>query len=202
MSSEEEEVDQDEEEEEEVVAPPPPRKIEDPVKPFKTYGFLEGYPDDIMPGNPTEYVSIFEVIRTAETGMPLKINQSTYTYMYNIVERVYGEEYSAETNVTIREDINLHVDAFLEINRKNKTGPYRNSEREEVIPRQLLSYIMYRSDRKGRSIQAWIGYALQTFLNKSSDEIKTQTTSSKRFYDSNPGLRFTPRKRKRRPIEV
>ena len=193
MSSEEEEVEQ-----EEVVM----RNIEDPVKPFKSYGFLNGYPDDTMPGNPTEHLSIFEVIRAADTGLPLKHNQSTYTYMYNIVERVYGEEYSAETNVTIREDINLHVDAFLEINRKSETGPYHNSEREEVIPRQLLSYIMYRSDRKGRSIQAWIGYALQTFLNKSSDEIKTQTTSSKRFYDSNPGLRFTPRKRKRKPLEL
>ena len=186
------------EEEEEVVM----QNIKDPVKPFKSYGFLNGYPDDTMPGNPTEYLSIFEVIRAADTGLPLKHNQSTYNYMYNIVERVYGEEYSAETNVTIREDINLHVDAFLEINRKSKTGPYHNSERKEIIPCQLLSYIMYRSDRKGRSIQARIGYALQTFLNKSADEIRTQTTSSKRFYDSNPGSRFTPRKRKRRPIEV
>ena len=123
--------------------------------------------------------------------------------MYNIVERVYGKEFSAaETNKTIREDMNLHVDAFLEINRKNETGPYHNSEQEEVIPHHLLSYIMYRSNRKGRSIQAWKGYALQTFLNKTSDEIRTQTTSSKRFYDLNPALRFTPRKRKRKPIKL
>ena len=171
--------------------------MDDPVKPFKEYGFLNGYPDDTMPGKPPEYQSIFEVIREATTGLPLKHAQSTYAYMYNIVERVYGEEYSAETNKTIREDINLHVDAFLEINRKNKTDPYRNSDRKEIIPRHLLSYIMYREKRDGKSIQAWIGYALQTFLNKTSDEIRIQTTSSKRFFDTNPGLTLTPRKRKR-----
>ena len=171
--------------------------INDPVKPFKEYGFLNGYPDDTMPGKPPEHQSIFEIIREATTGMPLKHAHATYAYMYNIVERIYGEEYSAETNKTIREDVNLHVDAFLDINRKNKTGPYCNSDREEIIPRHLLSYIMYREKRDGRSVQAWIGYALQTFLDKTSDEIKTQTTSSKRFFDANPGLTLTPRKRKR-----
>ena len=61
------------EEEEEVVM----QNIQDPVKPFKSYGFLNGYPDDTMPGNPTEHLSIFEVIRAADTGLPLKHNQST-----------------------------------------------------------------------------------------------------------------------------
>ena len=66
--------------------------IDDPVKPFKEYGFLNGYPDDTMPGKPPEHQSIFKIIREATTGMPLKHAQATYAYMYNIVERVYGEE--------------------------------------------------------------------------------------------------------------
>mmetsp|Transcript_15837 Transcript_15837/g.32453 ORF Transcript_15837/g.32453 Transcript_15837/m.32453 type:complete len:101 (-) Transcript_15837:165-467(-) len=95
-------------------------------------------------------------------------------------------------------DITMHVECFLSEDKTNPRGYYYNTNQEKMIPRQLFSYIMFKSERKGRSIQAWIGFALQTSLAKSTEEIKTtSTTSRRRFFDANPGLRFTLRCRNR-----
>ena len=98
--------------------------------------------------------------------------------MYNIVEKIYGSAYSPSTSSRMRYDIDMHVDAFLMDNKDNPRGPYYNLKREQMIPRQLLLYTKFRTKREGKSIKAWIGYALQDFLSKSQEETKTFITSS------------------------
>mmetsp|Transcript_20892 Transcript_20892/g.42999 ORF Transcript_20892/g.42999 Transcript_20892/m.42999 type:complete len:99 (-) Transcript_20892:224-520(-) len=93
----------------------------------------------------------------------------------------------------MRYDINKHIKAFLSEDRDNKKGCYHNANWEQVISRQLLSYIMFRTNRRGKSIQAWIKYALQNFLGKTQEDSTRFTGNCWRFYESNPGLKFTPR---------
>mmetsp|Transcript_27725 Transcript_27725/g.59260 ORF Transcript_27725/g.59260 Transcript_27725/m.59260 type:complete len:123 (-) Transcript_27725:275-643(-) len=95
--------------------------------------------------------------------------------MHNIVEKMYGPEYSPKTNSSMRYDIDMHVDAFLMDDKDNPKGFYRNFNREQIIPRQLFAYIMFRIPRDEVSIQAWIGYTLQRFHSKTLDKTKTFT---------------------------
>mmetsp|Transcript_12858 Transcript_12858/g.27242 ORF Transcript_12858/g.27242 Transcript_12858/m.27242 type:complete len:119 (+) Transcript_12858:244-600(+) len=115
--------------------------------------------------------------------------------MYNIVEKIYRSEHSARTNTRMRYNIDMHADAFL-IDDRHKGKDYcHNTNWEQMIPGQLFAYIMFRTKREGKSIQSWIRFALQDFLSKSLDETKTFTTSSGKFFDANPGLKFTPQRR-------
>ena len=166
--------------------------IQDPLVRLVSYELAPNYDDDIIPGPPIEFKSLFEGIREAPTGIPLTPKDATLNYMYNIVEKVYGSEYSPRSHSQMRFDMNMHVDAFLRENKDNPRGLYCNTSQEQMIPRQFFSYIIYKSVREGRSIQAWVGYPLQTFIGKSTDETKTTTTSSRQFFDANSGLKFTP----------
>ena len=55
------------------------------------------------------------MIQEAPTGLRLYLSEETFNYMYNVVEKVYGLVYSPRTNSKMKKDINLHVEAFLEI---------------------------------------------------------------------------------------
>ena len=68
--------------------------IQDPLVPHDTYELTPNYNDNIIPDPPIEFKSLFKAIREAPTGIPLTPKDDTLNYMYNIVEKVYGYEYS------------------------------------------------------------------------------------------------------------
>ena len=72
--------------------------------------------DNIIPGPPIQLWSVFEVsdLRSTYRGLPLENKrQEILFYLYNIVEKVYGVEYSPQTNAPMRYDVDEHVEAFL-----------------------------------------------------------------------------------------
>ena len=58
------------------------------------YEPIPSYEDDIIPSPPIEFKSLFKAILEAPTGIPLARKKDTLNYMYYIVEKVYGPEYS------------------------------------------------------------------------------------------------------------
>ena len=131
--------------------------IQDPIVPPDNYDVSStSHEDDIIPGPPVKLQSLFEIIWEAPTGLPLEYRKETLVYLYNIVEKVYWPEYSpTKTNSrTRRYDIDMHVDGFLMDDKDNRKGLYHNSNGEQIIPRQLFAYIIFRTPRDGVSIQA------------------------------------------------
>ena len=67
--------------------------IQDPLVLHENYELMPTYKDDIIPGPPIEFLSLFEAIpQEAPTGIPLACKEDTLNYMYNIVQKVYGPE--------------------------------------------------------------------------------------------------------------
>ena len=52
--------------------------------------------------------------------------------MNNIVEKIYGPEYSPQTGSRMRYDIDMHVEAFLMDDRDNAKGYYHNANQEQI----------------------------------------------------------------------
>eukprot|EP00534_Pseudo-nitzschia_fraudulenta_P009475 CAMPEP_0201159708 /NCGR_PEP_ID=MMETSP0851-20130426/40474_1 /ASSEMBLY_ACC=CAM_ASM_000631 /TAXON_ID=183588 /ORGANISM="Pseudo-nitzschia fraudulenta, Strain WWA7" /LENGTH=86 /DNA_ID=CAMNT_0047438697 /DNA_START=77 /DNA_END=337 /DNA_ORIENTATION=+ len=73
--------------------------IQDPLVPHENYVPMPSYEDDIIPGPPIEFKSLFEAIQEASTGIPLASKEDTLNYMYNnIVKKVYGPECSPRSH--------------------------------------------------------------------------------------------------------
>ena len=126
-------------------------KIQDPIVPHENYDITSSYNDDIIPGSLIKLKSLFKVIREAPTSIPLAPKTDVLIYMYNVIEKIYGPEYSPCSNSRMRYDIDMHIDALLTKNKDNKRGPCYNANWDQLIPRQL-----YKAAREGKSIQAWI----------------------------------------------
>ena len=77
--------------------------------PHEDYEPMPSYEDDIIPGPPIKFKTLFEAIQEAPTGIPLAKKEDTLNYMYNIVEKVYGPEYSPQSHPRMRYDITMQL---------------------------------------------------------------------------------------------
>ena len=116
-----------------------PSVIQDPIVPHDKYTVSACYENNIIPGPPIKIWSLFDKIWEAPNDLPLKTKKQTLIYIYNIIEKVYGPEYSPRSNFRVRYDIGKHVEAFILEDRNNKKGCYHNTNREQVISRKLFS---------------------------------------------------------------
>mmetsp|Transcript_26601 Transcript_26601/g.58545 ORF Transcript_26601/g.58545 Transcript_26601/m.58545 type:complete len:231 (-) Transcript_26601:36-728(-) len=133
--------------------------IQNPLMLHEDYEPMPTYEDDVIPGPPTKFRSLFEAIREAPTGDPAGEKRGhSQLYVQYSQESLHRPEYSPRSHPRMRYDITMHVECFLVEDNTNSRGYYYNTNQEQMIPRQLFSYIMFKSEGKGKSIQAWIGF--------------------------------------------